>query len=149
MPPEPVVIAPRLLAAIAAHARATSPRECCGYLIGERGANAVDELVACHNATDAPDEYAIDGRELLAFATSFASSRPARVVYHSHTNGRAYFSARDRAYALAGGDRPAYPVQHLVVGLTASACTEAALFAWDASEAGFVEIARFSAQMLG
>jgi proteasome lid subunit RPN8/RPN11 len=146
---EAVVIAHHLLAAIAAHARAAFPRECCGYLCGERDNRAVDEVVACRNAADGCDAYAIDGRELFAFASSFASRRPALVAYHSHTNGQAYFSARDRAYALAGSDRPTYPVQHLVIGVQGGICTEAALFAWDPATAVFVEVARFSAQMLG
>ena len=41
----------------------------------------------------------IAGAELFAFARSFDSDRPARIVYHSHTNGRAYFSEVDREVA--------------------------------------------------
>jgi proteasome lid subunit RPN8/RPN11 len=148
MPPEPVAIAPRLLTAVASHARTSFPDECCGYLVGARDGREVDELVACHNASDKPDEYAIDGSELIAFARTFASPRPARVVYHSHANGRAYFSHVDRMHALAGADEPAYPVQHLVIGVSAGACTEAALFVWDRIARQFVEVARFPAEML-
>lgn len=125
-------------AAMYAHARETFPDECCGYLVGPRDGGAVDQAVPCTNAQRGPDRYGIDGRELLAFARSFATERPARVVYHSHTNGQAYFSATDRAAERAA----AYEVQHLVVGVTAERVVEAALFVWDG--AAHVEIDRWS-----
>jgi proteasome lid subunit RPN8/RPN11 len=143
-----LTIAPHLLAAIGAAARAAYPRECCGYLVGPRDGSDVDELVACTNAAAARDEYAIDGAELIAFARTFATRRPARVVYHSHSNGRAYFSVTDREHALAAGDRPAYPVQHLVVGVAEHGCTEAVLFDWSDTSASFVAAARFTAAEL-
>ena len=85
----------------------------------------------------------IAGHELLAFAKSFEGTRPARVVYHSHTNGRAYFSTVDRELAVAG-DRPAYDVQHLVVAVTADGIVEAAQFAWSPETRAFIEVARWS-----
>src|SRR4051812_44301828 len=128
------MLAEPVLAAIYAHARAAFPAECCGYV------REGDEVVPCTNAQEtagnpfAPDRhadsgFAIAGAELLAFARSFDSRHPARVVYHSHPNGRAYFSAIDRAAATTPAG-PVYPVQHLVVGVTAGEVTEAALFAW-------------------
>jgi proteasome lid subunit RPN8/RPN11 len=141
------------LAAIYAHAVAAFPAECCGYLTGAT-AGAADGFVACRNAQadgghpitperGADTGFVIDGAELFAFARSFDSARPARVVYHSHTNGRAYFSAIDRQMAAG----PAYPVQHLVVGVAAAggppAVTEAAQFAWSDAAADFVEVARW------
>jgi proteasome lid subunit RPN8/RPN11 len=144
----PLIIGPEVLAVVAAYARAAFPRECCGYLVGDRDARAVDAVVPCANAATAADEYAIDGGELLTFARTFDSPRPARVVYHSHPNGRAYFSPRDRAAALLDGEAPTYPVQHLVIGVNASGCSEAALFAWRAAERELVEVARFAAPML-
>ena len=123
-----------LLAEIYAHAREAFPAECCGYLTGARvvrctNVAASEPVVAGRGADTA---FAIGGAELLAFANSFDGPEPARTLYHSHTNGRAYISATDRAHA--GG----YPVQHLVVGVTAASITEAALF-----DEGFVELARW------
>ncbi len=149
-----VAIPPALLARIYELARAAFPAECCGYLTG---ADAVDTLVPCRNALEdgsidagqlLPDRgadrgFVIAGRELFELARSFDTDRPARIVYHSHTNGRAYFSDTDRAMAL-GGDRPAYPVQHLVVALTADGVTEAAQFAWSDDARDFVEIGRWT-----
>ena len=67
---------------------------------------------------------------------------PAKVIFHSHPNGRAYFSPTDREVATSPwGDGPSYPVQQLVVGITEKRVEEAALFAWSDDEEGFVQIA--------
>jgi [CysO sulfur-carrier protein]-S-L-cysteine hydrolase len=144
----PIAIPATLRDRIYAHARAAFPDECCGYLVGSDG---VDEVIECRNAQrdgDHPTEpargadtgFVIAGAELLAFAKSFDGARPARVVYHSHTNGRAYFSTVDQAVAAG----PAYPVQHLVVGVTTAGITETAQFAWSTDAAAYVEIARWA-----
>ncbi len=147
----PIAIPEAVRARIYAHARAAFPAECCGYLTGPAAASSsVDAAVACRNAQPdgvhptAPDRgadtgFVIAGAELLAFARSFDGPCPARVVYHSHTGGRAYFSAVDQE--LARG--PAYPVQHLVVGVTADRVTEAAQLAWSDDAGAYVEIARW------
>ncbi|MDB4957641.1 MAG: hypothetical protein JWO36_5210 [Myxococcales bacterium] len=140
--------------AIYEHARAAFPAECCGYLVSERDRpDHGHRVIRCTNAQAsgmnpaAPDRsketgFVIAGTELFAFAKSFDGPSPARVVYHSHTNGRAYFSEVDRAVAIAAG-RPTYPVEHLVVGLTAGGVTEAAQFAWSDEAGEFVEVARW------
>jgi len=147
----PVVIPGDVLAAVYAHALAAYPDECCGYLIGA-APDAVDAAVACRNAQSdgthpiaaergADTGFVIDGAELLRFARSFDTDRPARVVYHSHTNGRAYFSTVDSQMAAG----PAYPVQHIVVGVIAGAIVEVAQFAWSGAARDYVEIARWTA----
>lgn len=147
-----VSIAPALLSQIYAQARAEFPAECCGYVRGPDESDLADEVVACHNAHEPnsiiPDRatdtaFAIDGRELLAFVRSLDTDRPAKVIYHSHTNGRAYFSDADRR-ASAEPSGPYYPVQHLVVGVTADRVVEAAMFGWDTASRDFVELARWS-----
>ena len=154
----PIAIPHELLKAIYAHAIAAFPEECCGYLIG-RSPAAVDGAVACRNAQAdgehpvaparrADTGFVIAGAELFRFANSFDGDRPARIVYHSHTNGRAYLSAVDRE--LAAG--PAYPVQHVVIGVAPSAAfdarmaavTEVAQFAWSAADGDYVEVARWA-----
>lgn len=142
MKPTAVSIPDAMLQQIYRYARTAYPIECCGYLRGS-GATA-DELVACTNAEPIQPErnFAIDGDELFAFARTFRTPRPALVIYHSHTNGRAYFSETDRAQsATAGG--PHYECQHLVVGVTADAVVEAAQFAWSSDDNDFVELARW------
>lgn len=137
-----VVISDVHLRQIYDHARRAFPLECCGYL---RGSDAIaDELIACTNADRQHPErnFAIDGDELFAFARTFFTPRPARLIYHSHTNGRAYFSKTDRDQS-ATADGPHYDCQHLVVGLNADRIVEAAQFAWSFDAKDFVELARW------
>ncbi len=128
-----------------AHAISAFPDEACGYLTGPRDGNAVDSLVACRNAQPdgehpitpergADTGFVIAGAELLAFARTFDSAAPARIVYHSHTNGRAYLSEVDRQMAIGSG----YPVQHLVIGVAGGDVTVVAQFDFD-----LVEVARW------
>jgi proteasome lid subunit RPN8/RPN11 len=123
-----------LLEAVEAHAREAFPAECCGYLTDSRVVRCTNVAAGEPLVAGRTDEtaFAIGGAELLAFARSFDGPEPARVLYHSHTNGQAYFSAMDRAHAGA------YPVKHLVVGVTTAGVAEAALFDTD-----FVELARW------
>ncbi|CAN5877199.1 Mov34/MPN/PAD-1 family protein [soil metagenome] len=134
-----------------AHAQAMYPAECCGYLTGPTRGRVVDAAVSCRNAQNVgehpitPDRteetgFVIGGSELFNFARSFDSDQPARVVYHSHTNGRAYFSDTDRAMAVG----PAYPVQHVVIGVTPDGITEVAQYAWSGDDRDFVEVARWT-----
>lgn len=155
----PIAIPPEVLAAVYGHALAAFPDECCGYLVGVTP-GAVDAAVACRNAVAdagaaitpelasrrADTGFVIAGDELFRFARAFDGDRPPRIVYHSHTNGRAYFSAIDRKMAAG----PAYPVQHLVVGIVdrdrdrAPSVTQVAQFAWSDTERDYVEIARWA-----
>lgn len=136
--------------AVEHHANAVFPAECCGYLVGPVNGTTVDAVIACRNAQGdgehptVPERgvetgFVIAGEELFAFARSFDSQRPARIVYHSHPNGRAYFSDIDRDVARSAG----YPVQHLVVGVTAAGVTELAQFAWSDEFGDFVEVFRW------
>jgi len=148
-----IEIPPVIRAAIYAHAREAFPSECCGYLAGPCDGSSVDAVVVCDNAQDAGEHptvpergadagFVITGRQLFDFARAFHTDRPPRVVYHSHPNGRAYFSAVDRE--VAAPDGPAYPVQHVVIGLDAVAVIEAAQFAWSDEAHDFIEVARWS-----
>lgn len=151
--PEPVVIPPALLEQVYREARSAFPHECCGWLSGDR-IGAVSDIRSCANqqgeqhptqpARGAETAYVIAGDDLLALARSLDGDRPARVIYHSHPNGRAYLSDTDREVATSPwGDGPAYPVQQLVVGIDDDVVREAALFAWSDEAGGFVEVARF------
>ena len=151
--PVPVRIDAAVLAAMFHEARRAFPAECCGWLTGPAGRS--DALRPCaneqgvsggHPSTDgrgADSAYVIAGADLLAFARAFRDASPPQILYHSHPNGRAYFSNTDRLAATSPwGDGPAYPVQQLVVGLDEHRIIEAALFAWSDADGGFIEIAR-------
>ncbi len=148
-----IAIPGSVLATIYEHARGAFPDECCGYLVGPRE-GAIEAAVLCRNAQRDGDHptnpergadtgFVITGAELFGFANSLDGDRPARILYHSHTNGRAYFSEVDRGVA-ASSTGPHYPVQHLVIGVTAARLTEAAQFAWSDDARDFVEVARWS-----
>lgn len=135
-------------------ARKSYPAECCGWLAGPRDEHRVTRLRACENAqgADHPTQpnrgaetaYVIAGADLLALNRELDGPTPPKVIYHSHYNGRAYFSETDHAVATSPwGDGPMYPVQQLVIGLDAERVVEAALFAWSDASGGFVEVARF------
>jgi [CysO sulfur-carrier protein]-S-L-cysteine hydrolase len=152
---KPIAIPPALIEEIYGHARRAFPAECCGFLVGPKGGDGVTRARACVNlqaagehptapGRDAETAYVIGGEDLLALARSFDGPEPARVIYHSHPNGRAYFSQTDHDVAVGPwGEGPMYPVQQLVVGVTAERVVEALLFDWDEARQGFVEIARF------
>ena len=144
-----------ILADIYAHAREDFPNECCGWLIGPRESDTITRVRRATNAYQpsshptAPDRtaetaYVIDGADLIELNSTMDHPEPPRVIYHSHPNGRAYFSDTDRRVATdPWGDGPVYPVRQLVIGIDAERVVEARLFDWDDCEKGYVEIARF------
>ena len=151
----PLQIPRAVLEDIFREARRAFPAECCGWLSGPRDGSEVITVRRCVNAQEsgthptaadrsAETAYVITGSDLLELNHSLESEVPARVIYHSHPNGRAYLSPTDREVASSPwGDGPAYPVQQLVVGIDDRHVVEAALFAWFDQEGGFVEIARY------
>ena len=153
---EPLEIPVVILDAVYREARAAFPAECCGWLTGPADGMAVDAIRPAVNAQDtgahptvsertAERAYVFNSADLLALNASLDSDTPARIIYHSHPNGRAYLSDTDREVATSPwGDGPAYPVQQLVVGIDHQRVVEAALFAWDDDAGGFVELARYA-----
>ena len=159
----PVAIPRPLLEAVYREARRSFPAECCGWLSGPRDSGAAAEIRPCVNSQDAADgpahptaadrsaetAYVLAGPDLLELNRSLDGATPPLVIYHSHPNGRAYFSPTDRAVAASPwGDGPAYPVQQLVVGIDGQRVVEAALFAWADEDGDFVEIARYTGEEL-
>lgn len=151
----PLEIPAEVLTQVYQEARQSYPAECCGWLAGPANGTAVTNLRRCDNvqaqgghpteaARTAETAYVISGNDLLELNRSLDGDSPALAIYHSHPNGRAYFSPTDREVATSPwGDGPAYPVQQLVVGLNEERVVEAALFAWSDDEGGFVEIAKY------
>lgn len=148
-------ISPAALAEVFAHAREAYPEECCGFLIGSRD-GAIDEVRRCENwqnrlhqrdperfPRDARTAYNIGPKDIAFADASFGSERPVRIVYHSHVDAGAYFSAEDRRAALFDGE-PVWPqVDYLVVGTQGKRVTEAKLFRWDDRQKEFVQIAEY------
>ncbi len=146
-----------VLAEVYRHALEEYPNECCGWLIGLRDGDSVARVRRAVNAYDAGSHptasdrtaetaYVIDGDDLLELSRTLDDDDPPRVIYHSHPNGRAYFSETDRKVATDPWDGgPVYPVQQLVVGISEESVAEARLFDWDECERAFVEVDCFSA----
>jgi proteasome lid subunit RPN8/RPN11 len=151
----PLKISSSILADIYREARSAFPYECCGWLSGPKDGGEITLVRACENAQalgthpteaqrGAETAYVITGDDLLSLNHTLESDTPAKVIFHSHPNGRAYLSTTDREVATSPwGDGPAYPVQQLVVGIDGDRVVEAALFAWSDDEGGFVQIDRF------
>jgi proteasome lid subunit RPN8/RPN11 len=64
-----------------------------------------------------------------------------KIVYHSHPDHDAYFSATDRAQACSfDPSEPDYPdTAHLVISVRDGKFARAAAFAWDSEHREFVE----------
>ena len=151
----PIHIPARVLRAVHDEARAAFPGECCGWLAGPASGWAATDAHPAVNVQDAgghpthpgrgvESAYVFSPEDLLALSESLDGDRPARVIYHSHPNGRAYLSDIDREVATSPwGDGPAFPVQQLVVGVDEGRVVEAALYAWSDDDGGFIEVARF------
>ena len=156
------------LAEVYRHARDEFPNECCGWLTGPRGGDVANEVRRATNAYDpashptasdrsAETAYVIAGADLLALNRDLdESDNPPRVIYHSHPNGRAYFSETDRKVATYTDNYdpkgppypefPVFPVLQLVVGINAERVVEARLYDWSESEMKFVEVAAFAGE---
>lgn len=154
--PVPVELTSDVLQQVYVEARRCFPAECCGWLTGPRIENQATGVRVCENAQEASAHptaaersaetaYVIAGADLIALNKELDGPSPAKVIFHSHPNGRAYFSETDHRVATSPwGDGPMYPVQQLVVGIDAQKVVEAALFAWSDADSQFVEIRRFA-----
>jgi proteasome lid subunit RPN8/RPN11 len=141
--PLPAPLPAPLLEAVCAHAAAEYPRECCGLLLGPRGA-PLDEARPCVNAHGEPRRaFSLGPEDLVRLACGLDGPRPARVLYHSHVDAPAGLSADDERLALLGGAAPAWPLLHLIVEVRGGAPRGARLHAWDPAGGRFREVARF------
>ena len=149
--PHPI-LSEAALQAICAHAVREVPRECCGVVFGPKGQPAADHVTACENiqdrlhaedparfTRDARTAYNFDARDIFALQKSLRGDAPAKIVYHSHVDVGAYFSDTDQAAAQFDGE-PAYPVEYVVVDVTAAGARAAKQFAWSDAAKKYVEI---------
>lgn len=153
--PHPV-LSDAALRAICAHAAREVPRECCGIVFGPKGQPAADEARPCENiqdrlhaedpvrfSRDARTAYNFDARDIFALQKSLRGETPAKIVYHSHVDVGAYFSDTDQAAAQFDGE-PAYPVEYVVVDVTAAGARGAKQFAWSDAEKKYLEIGGYT-----
>jgi adenylyltransferase/sulfurtransferase len=138
--PDIPAIAPAVLHQAYADAVRCYPDEACGLLLGPRGTPDCDQAHRCENQQnrlhqrdpvghprDARTGYALGMRDLQLLDSSLASERPVKVIYHSHIEVGAYFSAEDERAATFDGEL-IYPVDYLVIDCAASGVRGAKLF---------------------
>jgi proteasome lid subunit RPN8/RPN11 len=153
----------QVLAEIYAHARATYPEECCGFLIGPRQSATIDEVRRCVNEQNryhaldpdrfprtAREAYYLGGKDLRCLLDSVHSPRPVKIIYHSHPDVGAYFSAEDTRAALGREPdetaEPQYLVDHIVIDAQADHIAGAKLFRWESTQRAFVQVAEYAGE---
>jgi proteasome lid subunit RPN8/RPN11 len=151
-----------VLEAIYAHAREGYPEEVCGFIVGglgprpEAGAASEASLMEarrCENRQnalhaedpvsfprDARTAYNLGAKDLFFLDRSQKGERPVRIIYHSHVDVGAYFSAEDERAATVDGEL-LYPVDYLVVDVQKDGVRGAKLFRFDGGR--FVEVGSY------
>ena len=136
------------------------PYECCGVIITRQGEDGVVEKVhSCPNIADKlhamnPKEYPRDARTsyvlggktwLAIFQQVSDGDIGLKAIYHSHVDAEPYFSAEDRARALAIEEppQPLFPEAFYIVlsveGGRISRVTPHRAFQWSQEDQDFVQ----------
>lgn len=142
-----------VLADVEAHALAEYPSECCGFLFGPaESPRALDRGQREENLADKyhaknPEMFPRTSREYFkinemraarALEEADAAGQPLKVIYHSHCDSGAYFSAEDAAtFAQAG--QLMWPCAYLVVSVQAGEIRERRLWVHEPGTDGFRE----------
>ena len=151
-----IQIKPRIIDAIYRHALAEYPSECCGIIIGKKDiADSFDLSFPCRNLQDEmhakePDRFPRTSQSayFLNPKDLFQIQRMARergmemkIIYHSHVDVGAYFSAEDKKQATYE-EKLLYPgVRYLVIDVTKDKVRGLKLFSWNPEKKDFLELA--------
>jgi len=140
------------LDAIVAQGEREFPNECCGFIIGDASIEEVRPITNIQNRKHAEDPAAfprdartaflMDPKEHLAVMNEIDRRKlELRIVYHSHPDHDAYFSATDRARACSfDPEYPDYPdTAYVVMSIKSGKFARAAAFVWDPAKKEFVE----------
>ncbi|HKI98136.1 MAG TPA: M67 family metallopeptidase [bacterium] len=149
MTQSPLSIPPALVQRCFAHGASTYPEEGCGALSGPANGDAVDgyhPIANILNQMHAEDPeryprtgangYFMDPAEMMRLEKALAAEgRAVKVIFHSHVDVGAYFSAEDKTRALWAG-QPLLPgIAYLVCGVKARQ-PDGAILAWFDDDAG-------------
>src|SRR6266849_5667316 len=129
--------------AMIAHAEREFPFECCGFVIGDATSEEVRPIANIQNqkyaedpmsfSRDARTAFLMDPKAHLTVMKEIDQRRlELKVVYHSHPDHDAYFSATDRAQACSFDPaEPDYPdTIYLVISVRGGKFVRAAAFGW-------------------
>jgi [CysO sulfur-carrier protein]-S-L-cysteine hydrolase len=135
------------LADIYAHAREGYPEEVCGFVLAggevhrcENQQNKMHTLDPETYPRTAREAYTLGFKDLRFMETSLQSERPVRMIYHSHVEVGAYFSAEDVRAAAPEGEL-IYPVDYLVVDVKSDGVHGAKLFRFEGGR--FLEVGHY------
>jgi proteasome lid subunit RPN8/RPN11 len=146
-----MIFTPGELAQIKGQAEAEYPAECCGVLL-LRGTDPAERLLLpCRNIQDqlhardpathprdSRTAYFIDPKDLLTIGRREGEGYRVAVIYHSHIDAGAYFSATDKRNALIDGE-PSYPgAVYVVLSVIEGRVADAQAFVWDAAARDFL-----------
>jgi proteasome lid subunit RPN8/RPN11 len=128
--------------------------ESCGFLVGPlTQPRRVDGIVPMVNRANMlhkldPEQYPRTGRTYFdidsmkfekAIARQTSEGRPVKVLYHSHLDVGAYFSATDAEVAKMGQGEPPWDLAYLVTSVRSGQVDDRKLFVWNPSTASFDE----------
>jgi proteasome lid subunit RPN8/RPN11 len=128
--------------------------ESCGFLVGPAAdARKVDGIVPMINRANAlhrldPESYPRTGRTYFdidsmkfeaAIRQGDLQGRPVKVLYHSHLDVGAYFSATDAEVAKMGQGQPPWDLAYLVTSVREGRVDDRKLFVWDPASGSFTE----------
>jgi proteasome lid subunit RPN8/RPN11 len=128
--------------------------ESCGFLVGPAGeARVLDGIVPMVNRANAlhrldPETYPRTGRTYFdidsmkfegAIRRGETEGRPVKVLYHSHLDVGAYFSATDAEVAKMGQGEPPWDLAYLVTSVRGGEVDDRKLFVWDPASRTFAE----------
>ena len=145
-----MIVTAEELEAIRRQAVEEYPRESCGVIL-EQG--RLRRIVRCRNIQDelhakdpnkhprtAHDAYYMDPEDLLRVMRLERDGFSIAVIYHSHVDVGAYFSATDRAQALMG-EEPSHPkATYLVTSVVKGRARDVAGFRWSEPERDFLRV---------
>ncbi len=101
----------QVLHSMSQHALESFPEEACGFIVRKED-KTIDSIRAA-NASYSETEYSINPIEY----SKVEKNNDIIGIYHSHTNGRAYFSEKDKEHAWNG-------LFYVVLGVTENEVTE-------------------------
>jgi proteasome lid subunit RPN8/RPN11 len=142
-----------VLAEIDAHALECYPNESCGFVSGPADdAPALDRAIRETNEADKyhaldPERFPRTARTYFkinelraarAFEAGEKSGQPIKVIYHSHCDAGAYFSAEDSATFSSEGQLM-WPCAFLVVSVVGGEVRDRKLWIHESGTDGFVE----------
>ena len=137
-----------ILAHLRQHAESTFPDECCGFvverggqLVVERVANVQNERHAAHPEQfprTAATAYTMGPEAAPVLVDHDRGRLTIRVIYHSHPQHEAYFSAEDVKQATVW-DEPSYPdATQIVMSVIDGRVRDTKAFRWDEATRSFV-----------